>query len=80
VRGTSTEGPASGAPAMFGTPAQAKVVTVTFTEMELALILERAAAHDLTVLEFMRFVALCCPTPLEEKQRQPEPAQGGNRP
>jgi hypothetical protein len=59
VSGTITEGPASVPSATFGTPAQPKVVTVTFTEMELALILERAAAHDLTVLEFMRFVALC---------------------
>jgi hypothetical protein len=40
-------------------------ITVPFTDRELALIAERAAAHGLSALEFLRFCALSQPTVLE---------------
>ena len=40
-------------------------ITVPFTEEELVLIAERAAAHGVAVLEFLRYCALAQATPLE---------------
>jgi hypothetical protein len=51
---------------LLETTCEVEAVTVGFTKQELTLLSERAAAHGLTVLEFMRFAALCCPTSLEQ--------------
>lgn len=42
-----------------------RAVPVPFAEEELALLAERAAAHRLPVVEFIRMCALCRLTPLE---------------
>jgi hypothetical protein len=46
-----------------------EAIAVPFTKEELAVLSNRAAAHRLTVLEFVRFCVLSRPTPLEDVPR-----------
>jgi hypothetical protein len=46
-----------------------EAIAVPFTKAELALVSNRAAAHRLTFLEFVRFCVLTTPTPLEAVPR-----------
>ncbi len=43
----------------------ARAVTVLFTSEELSVLTERAAAHGMVVLEFLRYCVLARITPLE---------------
>jgi hypothetical protein len=42
-----------------------RVIVVPFTEEEFNLLVERAAAHSASVLDFIRYCSLTQPTPLE---------------
>lgn len=53
-----------------------RAIAVPFTDEELALITERAAAHGVVVLEFLRYCALTQATPLELGAAGPS---GGSR-
>jgi len=56
--------------------ADVRALTVPFSEEELALLAERAAAHSMPVLDFVRACALTRATPLEAPSAAPPDEEG----
>jgi hypothetical protein len=53
-----------------------RALTLPFSEEELTLLSDRAAAHGVSILDFVRLCALTKPTPLEALSPQPSDDAG----